>query len=891
MKRSIFVGLLVVLVALPALAQQQYGSLAGTVVDNQQQALPGATVNLSGPFMQGVRMAITDAEGHFRFVPVPPGTGYALTFELQGFNTIEKTGIVVNLGRETQLNAEMSPSKFAETITVIAEKIVVDTSKTTVDTNVDWKLVDSLPTNRNFQSMMQMAPGVKSGNNPYVHGASNDANIYLIDGVDTTDPRTQTWGTAINWDTIQEAQVQTAGFQAEYGRAVGGVVNLVTKSGGNQFSFTARAIWQKIDWSAKGGIDSETGMKKPGAGTSDETRPNATLGGPIVKDALWFYTAYERRANHRVFSYYPTLADLQSNQNQTSGKTDYLGRYVSGKLTYQVSPNHSIVGYYDQDPIDLEPLNRGWNETSTTHYSPDAELHQFQGGNNSSLQWYGILSPNLFIEAKYQHHKQELNVTPQGGPFNDVPYERISTPNGYYYYGAPYYDYRSLRNRDGGSVAASYFLDTPGGSHQFKAGLEYLKLSPETGRLYNALGYYRNSASGGPSSRYTWTDQVASNTTDQTYAALFIQDQWKFGRATINLGLRADSTSIDNNVGHQILNFGLDKAIAPRLGFAYDLNGDSLHASLGRFYSLASNYFADYFNAVPTNQQYWSWNRSCALDPSKNNWQYPDTCWNQIYDVNLGASAVLSQHLRPAYTDEFTLGYDRLLSPQFAAGINFVYRNMPYALDAYDPDETGVSYLTPFPNNLGNNLGNNFMKYQAVELNLKKRFGPDGFQFLLAYTYVFTYDSWTTEYRNTFPDVVLNQDSNNKLWYGRMESPSEIKLNGSYTMPWNTIVGVSAYWNTGNLFTPYHTNPDTGYSDPDGRRGSGRVGNNYNIDLHVEQPVKLGPVTVAGYIDLFNVTNVQDPTARNANTASATYLQPTAWQAPRRFQAGFRIEY
>ncbi|MCS7182008.1 MAG: carboxypeptidase-like regulatory domain-containing protein [Thermoanaerobaculum sp.] len=113
--------------------QQHFGFIAGTVVDNQRPPLPAVTVTLSGPAMQGTRVAVTDSQGRFRFVPVPPGKDHSLKFELAGFNTLEQTGIIVNLGKETAIAAETSLSQFAEAITVTAEKIVVDTSKSTVD--------------------------------------------------------------------------------------------------------------------------------------------------------------------------------------------------------------------------------------------------------------------------------------------------------------------------------------------------------------------------------------------------------------------------------------------------------------------------------------------------------------------------------------------------------------------------------------------------------------------------------------------------------------------------------------------------------------------------------------------------------------------------------------
>ncbi|MEW5877876.1 MAG: carboxypeptidase regulatory-like domain-containing protein [Acidobacteriota bacterium] len=880
-----------VLLAAPALAQQQYGSIAGTVVDNQQQPLPGVTVTLSGPAMQGTRVAVTDAQGRFRFVPVPPGKDYTLKFELSGFNTLEQTGIIVNLGKETPIVAEMSLSQFAEAITVTAEKIVVDTSKSTVDTTVDWTLVDTLATNRNFQTMMQMAPGVKAGNNPYVHGNSNDSNSYLIDGVETTDPRTNTWGTAINWDTIQEAQIQTAAFAAEYGRATGGIVNLVTKSGGNNLSFTARWVQQDVDWSARGGIEKETGQKKP-LTSSDEKRPSFTLGGPFVKDMLWFYFAYEKRDNHRSFGRYATIQDAVS-KTQTTGRTNYVGHYFSGKLTYQINPSHNLVGFYNEDPITLDPLRGGW---TGPNYNKSAEQQQYQGGNNASLQWYGVLSPNVFAEAKYQYHRQELNVTPLYGGFGQTPYMYDLTAA--YYYGAAYYDYRSKRDRDGLNLAVSYYLDTATGTHQFKAGAELLWLKPKVGRIYNPAGYYQTRNLGQtPYRRYLWFDQVRFNETKQDYQGIYVQDQWKVGKATFNIGVRAEATKLRQNTDDEVLKFDFSDMIAPRLGFAYDLNGDALRVSLGRFYTLASNYIADYFNVIPTHQQRWDWNGTCAVD-GRNVWEYPDSCWRLRYDVPTAAGGTtIDPNLDPAYQDEFVAGYEKLINPQFAASVNYVYRKVKKTIDWYDPEDDGKGIITNVPK-----TGKNWSEYQAIEAALRKRFGPDGFQFIAAYTYVFDQKNWAANWWNALPGAFIGPYSELSRWYGRAESKHEVKFNGSYTFPFKTIVGLSLFWQDGIYYTPTGTTPD-GYSYPLAERGSKKFGNLWEGDIHVEQPFSFKGVRFAAYVDLFNMFNNQFRTARytrqcsvyDPSTGSCTpdsaYFRPTAWQAPRRLQIGFKIEY
>ncbi len=233
----------VVGLALPVAAQGvQTGSLTGTVVDNDGKPLPGVTVSVTSPNLQGMKNSVSDANGAFRFPSLPPGGEYTLALNLEGYDAEQRTGIPIRVGGATQIEAIMSLSQFGEVIEVTADRVVVDTTKSSVDYSVEFDELDKLANNRWYQDVMAMAPGVQPANNPSCRVNSGTANLYLVDGVDTSDPRTQTWGKAVNFDSIQEIQVKTAGHAAEYGRAPGGIINLVTKSGGNEFHGTFRWV-------------------------------------------------------------------------------------------------------------------------------------------------------------------------------------------------------------------------------------------------------------------------------------------------------------------------------------------------------------------------------------------------------------------------------------------------------------------------------------------------------------------------------------------------------------------------------------------------------------------------------------------------------------------------
>jgi hypothetical protein len=309
---------------------------------------------------------------------------------------------------------------------------------------------------------------------------------------------------------------------------------------------------------------------------------------------------------------------------------------------------------------------------------------------------------------------------------------------------------------------------------------------------------------------------------------------------------------------------------------------------------MPSNYISDYFQVTTTQYSRYNWNGSCASD-GRDVWTYDPSCWSLAYSFPSGSSATLDPKLKPAYLDEYQIGYEKRLSDQFAASGTFVWRKQKEAIDWYDPSGYGYYYITNVPKQAikdGYDLPDKISEYQALQLELRKRFGPDGFQFIANFTYSFKNDAWANDWRSVGAFVFTSPEAMNKLWYGRSTGKQYLHLAGSYTMPWKTVIGVNAYWTDGNVYTPYTYVGATVTAIPLAERGSSTVGNNWESDLYLEQPYKLGPVTLALYANVYNMFNNQQPTSRGglADTAS-TFNKPTAWQTPRSVQLGFKIEY
>ena len=228
------------LLAPVAVFAQTTGTVEGTVTDQSNAPLPGVTVELTSPSLQGARTAVTSADGRYRFPAVPPGA-YTITAELSGFGKVEKKARV-SLDATASVNLSLSLSTTAE-ITVTGEAPMVDSTSTTQGSNYSAKVIDKLPVGRNYADIVFTQPGVQADFGETqgrslaisIYGSTSSENLFLIDGVNTTNVIKGFQGKDINTEFIQEVEVKTGGYQAEYGRNTGGVVNVITKSGGNEF--------------------------------------------------------------------------------------------------------------------------------------------------------------------------------------------------------------------------------------------------------------------------------------------------------------------------------------------------------------------------------------------------------------------------------------------------------------------------------------------------------------------------------------------------------------------------------------------------------------------------------------------------------------------------------
>ena len=374
---------------------------------------------------------------------------------------------------------------MAEAVSVTAELPVIDKTNTTQGANINQTFTQKLAVARQYQSVMQLAPGVTGpAGNSNVRGALGSNNVFLFDGIDSTDTTTGTFGQNFNYEAMQEIAVNTGGYSAEYGRASGAIVSVVTKSGGNEFHGSAKLLLTNDNWNAQNsGLNEVTG-----AGTErtifDEVQKtySGTLGGPVVKDDLWFFGAFE---------YIPTTTPAQQTALGIEFQQSRKITLWQGKVTWQISPSHTFEVAGNGDPFTGIVRNDYWGTTTVTA-ERESLTAQDQGGKTFRGTWTGVFSPSLSGEATLG----TLDEPDRRHPVHDQPdsslllvqrRERLDGPgggpplrpgHGYYYNGATF-DGFVERPRTQANLALNYYKQIGGHNHNFKVGVDYQYLKSQ----------------------------------------------------------------------------------------------------------------------------------------------------------------------------------------------------------------------------------------------------------------------------------------------------------------------------------------------------------------------------------------------------------------------------
>ncbi len=627
-----------------AFGQSTSGRIEGTITDANDAVVPNATVTAksTGSTAGFSNTVTTDENGYFQFPKVPIGT-YDITATGTNFKTSTQK-VTVSLDKAAVANAKLEIGQNTTVVDVTSDDSVsIDNNNTQIDTNITKQVFDALPKGTNFASLLKTAPNVRPealAGGFQVDGASGSENVFVIDGQEVTNFRTGvlTSNNNLPFEILQEVQIKSTGFEAEYGGATGGVINVVTIGGNDKLrgnfaiSFRPHNIQgNPRDVLTRFGTNAATNFERfrPIKDGGNDFFPVAQLSGPIVKGKLWFSASYAPQIfeNTRPINYYSsTDPAVRTIVESISYNQTLKQEYAFARLDAQPFSRLRLFGSFLWNPLVQDgvlPANTsglGGPPTPVVVAGQSlrgAALFGQQGGrqNSNSLNGQATWNPTNSLVLNFRAGRNFLNERLNSYGLPSVTrvicsalgaqtaattgcsqgFQNVTSNNQINY---------DVSTRTTFDADASLVGINLGGRHNFKFGYQFNRLFNTVSNGYKNLGiiqlfYDRDVAtlSGGPVTptvgnlgsgliqRFGTVGEASSKN-----QALFAQDSWQIGkRLTLNLGLRIENETVPNfgSTGSQAIKFGWGDKITPRIGVAYDLTGDGktkLFGSYGWFY-------------------------------------------------------------------------------------------------------------------------------------------------------------------------------------------------------------------------------------------------------------------------------------------------------------------
>jgi hypothetical protein len=928
---------------LPAVAAGQSvgattGAINGKVVDSSEGVLPGVTVTISAPQMQGSQTAVTNEEGNYRFPGIPPGT-YTVRYELPGFASVVREGIRVTLGFTATLNVTMSVSGLQETVTVTGDSPVVDVSSTRTSTNYDYKELAAIPSARDMWAILAESPGItmaridvggsaagtQSGYRTY--DAQGGQNRVMIDGLVTTEGAGAI-GVYVDYGAFEEVTAGTAGHGADMGQP-GVQTQMMIKSGGNEYHGTIYGDYQNSGLQSTNITDEQVAK---GIRDKDVNRMkvyydfNADAGGYVKKDAVWFYGSYREfntEINEPRFPVKPHQTKL---------------RHFSGKTTFSLPSNNKLIGSFMRT-LKIQPTRldarRANNPINLTEGSTQGQRHWAWV---YKTEWNKVLSDTTFGEVRGGQFGYDWPLVPNenaSGPrIEDLSNSLVTGPN-------LHRQQNRRRNQILGSI--SYFKDGLAGSHDFKFGGEvfhetfFEEYFPTSyGNL--SVSYTRN----GSPSEVDLLDPGAIEATLMTYS-FFANDTWRVNnRLTLTPGLRFDrfanslpeqehpagrfsATPIQFAAVDDLVSWNL---LGPRFGVTYDVSGGGrsvVKFNYGQYWWNPSN---DISTAANPNRSPW-FRRYGWTDRNGNGYWDEGEQGNLLSSQGGVASTVVDPDLENTFTREYSTWFEHQLATNFGVRTGLVVRqirnqransdaNRPFSafnvpatypdpgpdgragtaddgtpISGFnlDPSRTGLPSLTTVTNQPDANGD-----YYTWEVSGNRRM-TGRWSMRASFTHTWNYDHATTfagtavrQWALPFtPNDLINTDREDGAykftnWTAKImatvEAPYGVRLTPMLRHQSGDQIGrvVQVQTNYGTqpvIVEPLSTN---------------RLDNVTIWDLRAEKVFRFGGRSVSGFMDLYNITN-SNAEFRQIYVSGGSFGFPTTIVPPRVIRFGAKVEW
>lgn len=894
--------------------------LIGTVVDTEGLPIPGATVTINSPSLILPQMvSVTNEKGFYRFPGLPSGI-YKEKVEMPGMKTVVREGIIVTAGQTTTLNFRLELTTIEETVTVVGEAPIIDLQSTTMGINYKKEFLHGLPLSRGLSTIYNLAPGMYDRT---AHGSDARSNKFTVDGIKHNSPMTGDPIMEVGYSAMEEVMIDTGGHKAEYGSAKGAVVQVITKSGGNDFHGEVAVYFRHNKFED----DNTEGTPFEGqfVGFDYEYLPAFSLGGPLMKEKVWFFTSFDMLNYQWYVQGYP---ERGTKPHQPCDRQIYSPLV---KLTWQIDPKNKLVastywrGYYQH--------HRG----ATNSYTVDVTRNEDRGGWLHSLQWSRVFTKNFFINIRggyFDFHQYLLAK-------NDQP--KIYDYSDRIYRGGYQSDGWLTRDRYQFFADATYFVDDWFGIHEFKTGANFEWDKNCTHYEYHTDPRFEGWFEPGFNAAYIYLQDGAPYrlTVYEDYkrvdhsinAGFFIQDSWSPTKnLTLNLGLRYDMAQgrfppqkklgADEWVYEKTYIPMTWHNISPRVGLSFDPLGDGktvLKASYGRYYSPM---YMLLFSALNVNRGI---NFKVRLNSD----------WTERYRYSYSyptLKAIDPDGVTAPYSDEISLGIEREVLEDFSISIKYIQKWERNLIEDVDRTALDIDYLketdelkwsnyTPVQGidpQTGNpvtfyemnedkpdyeyfimNIPGTSRKYRGLEIKVQKRMSHNWMMFAsyvwgrgwgLMNTSRDESTSSTGYYDN--PNIMINA-------WGLLghQRQHQFKFQGTYIAAFG--ISLSAYYrfSTGITYSRSLRSIEAGIDLYQGvisvrvePRGSYGLPSQHELNLRMEKSFKVGPGRLSAIVDGFALLNLNTTTGVGTTT-DVDWQDVTAIVSPRYLRFGLAYRF
>jgi hypothetical protein len=863
-------------------AQTTTGSIAGRVLEESGKSVEGAGITVTSPAIQGEMRATTDQKGEYHLSFVPPSQQTRISIEAGGYGQVSFI-VIVSPGVVTTRDTVLS-STGSEQV-VIAEAPAVAVRQATVPMILPEAEIRSIPVlgefqDRSYQSIFYFSPTAthsRLSGNPAIAGATGIENVYMLDGIYTNNFVTGTYGTNLNVNFIREMDTEVYGVEAENGASTGGFFNLITKSGSNDFQGEIFGWTTAQNWTAS---------EKENEFEVTEGRPweaydiGFDLGGPIVKDRLWFFLGYN--------PYYKTErnegADLLRNTFNGGSiaipykydKTWRTTTYIA-KFNWKPGENHQLEFTVFGDPA-RQHIREGLIPTLR---SISSASRRSMGSTNAGVKWYATITPRFFLETRVAmtRSKNELKPWLSGAEGYGRPQlvsqdwdSDLAISEGFGKFISDEMASSQLGVRGLWAPAGGF------GHHEVTFGAElddfdWEQVSGYTGGYMMQLRKQNGPDMFDPASYKNWyiySVQDPEYNEKGSYSALFLQDRWTlFEELTVTAGLRWERNDLDSQRGNSLSL----SSISPRLGVSWDFMGNDkskLYFSCGRYYDRVPLYLAQTMDAGHASYK----------------GTYVDGVKTGLATYNRNPAEPLDG-VNNQSQDEFVLGIQWEAMPDLVIGARAVYRDLNKLLETvgiYDPSTGGIDLLIMNPGDQYTPLLESWRgvipgysafpkpvrRYKALELLFEKRFKNNWF-LQGNYTLSDLKGNTAAGYDRGVPELTPNAtkewDIPSSLWmrnrYGHLptDRTHQLKVLGGYQFDNGLLVGATVRLDSGRPKCKLADWPknEVGYGKlyVTPRGSEGRLPAALTINLHAEYTWKIMRTTLTVFVDVINLLNDQ----------------------------------